>query len=357
MTILGRHISVRLLRSYAAVLVALGALVWLVELLERLSAAGGVPSRGLGEVMWMAFRLVPGNLIDLLPVVVLLATVLVMASLVQQSEMTVMRAAGISLGRMVRLALMPAVGIALLALATLQWFTPVLFQEAGRVAGSGLGETSLWHPAHGLWVRSGSVFLNVERMELGQFPADLSIHEFDDDGRLQRHISARRAVPDERGSWVLEEVRLRRFPESGGRRLETLEQFRWQPILTAAQLDLLRQPPASLPLTDLWRYFQGLRARDQEADEFEAVFWRRAVLPLACIGMAVLAVALAASPLKSRAVSLRVALAVSAGLAYQLLSSLASFFGLVADLPAAPVAVVPPLVIIAAGIGLLRRSR
>lgn len=356
MTRLRSYLLSRLFRGYGVMIVILAALVWLMELLERLGDAGA-GEVGLFAVAWSAMRLVPGNLLDLLPIVAILATATVMAAMQSQSELTVMRASGVSLLRITRIALVPGLGLALAALVALQWLTPVLHSEPDRLAASGLGETSLWHPWHGLWVRSDTVFLNIGQLELGRLPAEVNIFEFDSEGHLARQIQAARAIPDRAGNWRLEEVQLKRFGDNGVPRIEQLDQYDWPSFLTVRQLDLLRQAPASLPLTDLWGYVRGLKARDQDAAEFELVFWRRVALPLACMGMVLLAMALAAVPLKSRAASLRITAAVAVGLGYQMLTGLISFFGLVIHLPAAPVALAPPVLLAVLAAWLLSRAR
>lgn len=356
MSILRGYLLRRLAIGYAVMLVIIGSLVWLVELLERLGDLGE-QQLGLAGLAWSAARTVPLSLIDLLPVVTILATATVLAALQHQRELTVFRASGVSLLRITRIALVPGLGLALGALVALQWLAPVMYQEPDRFSGVGLGETSLWHAWHGLWVRSDRVFLNVGDLELGRVPADINIYEFDDQGKMTLQIHAARAIFEGRGQWLLEDVQIKSLDGAIEPRVQRVDTYHWDSILTARQLDLLRQPAASLPLTDLWRYVEGLQVRQQDASEFELVFWRRMALPLACIGMVLVATALAATPMKSRATGLRVTLAVVVGLGYELLTGLIGFFGLVAHLPAAPVALVPPLLLAALALWMLLRSR
>jgi len=292
-----------------------------------------------------------------LPVIAVLATATVLSTMQAQRELTVLRASGVSLLTITRMALAPGLGVAAAALVALQFLAPVLYQSPERIAGGGVGENTLWHPAHGLWVRSDNEFMNVGRFELGQLPGKIAIYNFDPaDGSLQSQILAEQAIPGI-DRWTLEEVTVKRVDRNTPDRIMTFERYFWPSFLSERQLELFRQPPASLPLSDLWTYVQSLKQRDQDASEFELVFWRRVALPLAIIGMVLIATALAARPMRSRGVSVKVTAAIGVGLGYHLLAGMAGFFGLVANLSPVMVALVPPVALAGLSIWLLSTSR
>ena len=355
MSVLSKHLLVRLFKGYGAMLLTIGALVWLIAMLERLGQSSASGSMML--VIWQALIQVPVDLIDLLPVVAVLATASVLSSMQAQRELTVMRASGVSLLQITRLALLPGLGIALAALLALQYLAPVLYQSPERLAGEALSESSLWHPWHGLWVRSETQFMNVGVMEAGQLPGQINIYEFGRDGELDRHIQAAQAIPGA-SEWQLENVVVKSMGWHGDDdRIERVDQLTWPSFLTSRQLELFRQPPASLPLTDLWTYVGSLKQRDRDASEFELVLWQRIALPLACLGMVLIAAALSATPTKSRAVSLKVVAAVGIGLGYYLLTNLLGYFGLVVNIPAQPIAILPPLLLTLLSVWILFKSR
>lgn len=353
MNIVSRYLLVRLLKGYGVMFVAVGALLWVITLLEMLGDSSGGSTF---ETAIRALLQIPVNLIDLLPVVAILATATVLSTMQAQNELTVMRASGVSLIRIMRMALLPGVIIALAALVALQFLAPALYRSPERVAVGGVGENSLWHPWHGLWMRSQSQFMNVGRFELGELPGEIAIYQFNPDGSLASQIRAERAVPA-RGTWVLEDVIVKRVDRESAERITGFERYFWPSFLTERQLELFRRPPASLPLSDLANYVKSLKMRDQDASEFELVLWRRVALPLACIGMVLIATALAARPARRGAVSVKVTIAVGVGLGYHLLSGMAGFFGLVANLSPILVALTPPVGLVVLSLWLLLTSR
>lgn len=356
MTILRSYLFSLLLRAYAVAALSLGGLLWLLSMLNGLEN-GVTNAADLALLVLSALQGVPEGLIDLLPVITVLATAAAMSGLQARSELTILRASGLSVWRLTGIVMVPGILAALLGLAALQWVTPMIQQGPERMMGASLGENGLWHPWHGLWVRQDEDFLNVQSLHLGRIPTGINLYRFDDQGAMQEHIQADEALVMPDGTWRMEGVTQRRFNDQAPRQLERLPEFNWDAFLSARQLELLLSPPASLALSDLWQYVQGLKQRNQESAEFEMILWRRLALPLACIGMVLAAMATSAVPLKSRAASVRIVGALTLGLGFQLLAELTSYAGLVLSLPVIPVAMGPPILLLLVAWWLLRKAR
>ncbi|MEN1729318.1 MAG: LPS export ABC transporter permease LptG, partial [Pseudomonadota bacterium] len=351
-----RYLLNNLGAAYMVAAVAIGSLLWLLQMLDILEQGLG----GAGDLLLAALSALsrlPEGLIDLLPVITVLATAAAMGVLQTRNELTILRVAGLSIWRLTALALIPGVLVSLLALSALQWVIPEIRQQPESLLGATLGESGLWHPAHGLWIRSGDEYLNVETLRLGRIPTGIDIYQFDDEGHLQRQLRADQALVEADGNWVLEAVKVRDFTADRGDYFVQADTMNWASFLSARQLELLLSPPASLPLSDLWQYVQGLKERGQDVAEFEMVLWKRLVLPLTCLVMVLAAMATAAVPLKSRAVTVRLVGALVLGLGFHMLTELATFVGLLMNWPVIAVAVVPPLILALLAVGLIARAR
>ncbi len=356
MRILAGYMIDRLVRAFVVSALAVGALLWLMELLQVLEQG----LSGVGGVFMLAFEaflIVPEGLVDLLPVITVLATAAAMSGFQARNELTVMRASGLSIWRLTAVALIPGFGIALLALAALQWVTPMVHQGPERVIGAALGESGLWHPWHGLWMRQDDEFLNVQSLHLGRIPTDINLYQFSGDGELRRHVRAEQAMVQADGIWLMENVQIRDLGERPDAYFEQRSELAWESFLSVRQLELLLSPPASLPLADLWLYVHDLKRRGQEVAEFEMVLWQRLALPLTCLGMVLAAMATSAVPLKSRAVSIRLVGALTLGLGFQLLYELVSYTTLLMGWPVIPAAIGPPLLLAGFAWWLLSKAR
>lgn len=354
MSVLQGYVMRNVVNAYGLAGFGIAALFWLLELLERLES--GVD--GVWAVAYVAIESllsVPEAVIDLLPVIAVLATAIAMGRLQTLSELNIMRVSGVSIWRLAGLALVPGMAIAMLGLAVLQWGLPNLYQQPERIVGASLGESGLWHPEHGLWLRQDDQFLNVADLELGRFPVDIDIYRFAADGEMVEHISARRGLVQADGEWLLSDVITTQYQPTF-ERVESTSVL-WSSFLSERQLGLLLNPPASLSLTDLWQYVAGLKSRNQPHAEFELVLWQRLGLPLACVAMILAAMATAAVPLKSRVIGVRIVGALVLGLSFQLLTELGAYLGLLLSWPAVPVALGPPAALILLSIWLVAKAR
>lgn len=355
MKVLDSYLWRRLASGYLTVTLSLAALIWLLELLQGLEGAGS-GAGALVATVWQAARLVPETLIDLLPLMVILAATMVLGAMQRDHELTIFRGAGLSWRRIATLSAVPALAVGFSALLFLQVAAPSLQKASKRLTGVGVSQGGLWSPQHGLWARGGSEFLNVRRLDMGRIPSDLVIYRYADDGSLVETINAAQATVAEDGVWRLQQVRLRRLDERGQDRLHQQDTLDWPSFITAEQFELLIQPPGRLPPTELWRYLSALERNNQENARFSLLFWRRMALPLACLGMGLIAVVAAASAPRSSRTALRAAIATGLGLGYQLLVELISFSGLAIGLPASAVALIPPITLTCIGLWWVSRA-
>ncbi len=357
MSLLARYLWSSLGRAYLIAGLSIASLLWLLQMLDILEQGIG----GAGDLLvaaFSAFSRLPEGLIDLLPVITVLATAAALGGLQTRSELTIMRVAGTSIWRLAALAMVPGLCVSLLALTALQWVVPELRQQPESLIGASLGESGLWDPAHGLWIRDDDEFLNVETLRLGRIPTGIEIYRFAEDGALRQLIRSDQAIVQADGEWLLEGVSVRDYARADDSSYyRELPSMTWPSFLTGRQLELLLSPPASLPLSDLWQYVAGLKARGQEVAEFEMVLWRRLALPLTCLVMVLIAVATAAVPLKSRAVSVRLVGALVLGLGFQMLTETGTYLGLLLNWPVIAVALVPPSLLAFVGLGLIARAR
>lgn len=354
MGILRSYVIRNLVHAYALTGLGLAALFWVLDLLDRLES-------GVGSLLQLlhlavsALAALPETVIELLPVIAILATAVAMGRLQTLSELTIMRVSGVSIWRLAGVALLPGLMLAFVSVGFLQWVLPLAHQQPEQAVGASLGESGLWDPNHGLWIRKDGQFLNVEDLALGRIPVGIHLYEFSESGKLLRHTEAKRGAILSDGRWRLSEVIITAYEQTVI--TEVLAETTWDAFLSAKQLSLLLSPPASLSLTDLWQYVSGLKDRGQPYAETELILWKRIALPLACVAMILAAMATAAVPLKSRIIGVRIVGALVLGLGFQLITELSSYLGLLLEWPIVLVALAPPVVLTALSTWLVAKAR
>lgn len=354
MKIIPRYVIGTVFSAYGLASLGIGSLFFVLDLLERVED-GVVGIVGLLQVLLAAMIAMPQTLIDVLPVIAVMATAVAMGRLQTLSELTVMRVSGISIWRLSGLALIPGLFLAAMGIAALQWVIPHIQQAPEQSLGASLGESGLWHPTHGLWIRQDNQFLNVADLELGRLPVGIDIFRFDATGGLEEHIQAQRGLVTSDGQWMLSDVVITDY--TLGAAQQHLGQMTWVSFLSQQQLELLLNAPSSLSLSDLWRYVAGLKTRGQPYQEFELILWQRLSLPLACVAMMLAAMATAAVPLKSRVIGVRIVAALVLGLGFELVTELVSYLGLLLGWPMVPVALLPPTMLTLLSVWLVAQAR
>jgi len=354
MSRLTRYLTQRFLVGYAVTTGAIAALLWLLRLMDYLEDVGA-GRLNLLTALWHAALPVPETLVTMLPVIAILATASVLSLLQSHSEIVVIRAAGWSVHRLAQTALLPlavAIGV---AFVISQWLAPQLHQPGGPLFGQAVGDRGIWHERHGLWLLEDDRYLNVRELRLGQVPSDIHLFEFNDDGGLARYIQAREAAIDDQERWTLQDVVLRTFVEGADNRPVYTKNLAWDSLLNRDQLRLLQKPPNALSTTDLASYGHELHQRGQNVDGMDWVLWQRLTLPLACIGMVLIAIATAGTAGTTRS-GTRAALGLGIGIAYMMLAELIGYAGLLAEVPAPALALFGPCLLLGIGLFGLHKS-
>ena len=283
--ILARYLGRELLRAWlvvAAILAAMFALLQLVEEGDNLSER----YRFLDSLVYVAMT-TPLRLLELAPVIAALGTVMAFAALSRNSELVVMRAAGISLRGLLRMTLLPTLGFAV-ALALASEFVVAPLQHHAETQRTVLRSGNLDLLAgKGLWSRTGQQFLNVRELPAGQSPEGISLYEFDESGKLLRAIEAERAELMSDRRWRLVNARIKDW---GGntRRTESAASLDLGPFWSATELPALGQSLAAMSPHALYRYAEHLRLTGQDDRDVRMAFWDKASLPLSTASLVLL---------------------------------------------------------------------
>jgi len=272
------------------------------------------------------------KLYEIFPVVTLIGTLLGLSALSLGSELTAMRAAGVSILRIVGAAM--KTGIALVVVSALfgEYVVPWA-ENAAQLGRARALETSLQKKGSGIWLRDGKRYVNISEVLPDLSLLRLSVFEVDDTLRLRDQLFARRAVylPGE-AAWRLEDVR---DATIGDDRLEVrrAERQLWRASLTPEMVKVFSVKPEGLSIMQLARYVEHLRSNGQDTARYQLAFWQKLLLPLATAMMILLAAPFVFHHFRSGGMSKRLFIGVLLGLAFVVLNRTFGFFGLLYGLP------------------------
>jgi lipopolysaccharide export system permease protein len=285
MRVLDRYIVWTVVGSSAMVMAVLLTLLALFLFIGE-QADVGTGNYGSPQALRYVLLSLPNQLFQFLPIAALLGALLGMGTLARGSELTVMRASGISIGRIGMSVGIAGILLTVVAVLIGEFLAPPLAQMA--LTGKAIARYSSINFARsgGAWVRDGDLILRADRQAGGS--AFRGILVFDLTGRNRLGAVGRAASATERtdGTWELGEFAQTRFSDTG----VTVAKAKARPLTThvsAAFLGLAASSPQELSLRELGSAIAYLQASGQEARQYRFAFWsilaRVVAIPLAVL--------------------------------------------------------------------------
>ncbi|MCR6632822.1 MAG: LptF/LptG family permease [Magnetospirillum sp.] len=311
-------------------IVATLALAGLLQLVELMDKADEILARGLGTVGIVRFGLyrLPLLLGPVQPIAVLIAALLTWGALARRGEIAALRAAGVSVARLVAWLIPAGLAAAAAAFALVDQVAPAAdaaFTRWWRATGP--AESA---PGGRLWFRDGMDVVAVDRVAAdGRSLSGIELVRRQPDGRLAQWIMAERAEW-RGGRWTLLAGGVR-FPDG---QMRPFDRMPWTTGLVPANLMELAQPvPPLLSSRRLVAALQGRWASRDSPQTLETRLMRVLAVPLAPLLMIVLATPVAGGTPRSGRIPGGMALGLAAGLSYLLLDGILGVLGEAGTLP------------------------
>ena len=115
--------------------------------------------------------------------------------------------------------------------------------------------------------------------------------------------------------------------------------------------------PNRLAMSKLWTYSRYLKAQGLETADYMLSFWQKLLMPVATMGMVLIAISFVFGPLREVTMGLRVAAGIVAGLTFHYGQQFFGYLSLVFHTEPLIAAALPPALCLGAGIWLLARVR
>lgn len=349
---IGRYIAVQV---GGAILLVLAVLLGLDLLSKLLDQSGDIGERyTLAEALTYAALTMPAELYQYLPFAALIGCLAGLGSLAATSELVVIRAAGVSVLRIIWLALRPALVITLAGLLVAEFVAPPLSQlaESRRAMALQREEASL--SKYGLWHREDDSFVHFNAVQPDGILFGVTIYRLDVERRLTSALFARRAHYQQ-DHWVLEDVQETVFA-NGQLRQATAPRRTWHSDLSPSLVAILMLDPKDLSVSGLWRYTRFLDEQRSNAAEYELAFWNKVMQPLAIVSLVLVAVSIVFGPLRQASMGSRVFAGVLIGIVFRISQDMLGPSSLVFGFPPVYAALVPIAISGAVGLLLLRRK-
>jgi lipopolysaccharide export system permease protein len=350
-TILDRYIGRAVLIGILAVLLLLVVLIGFFEVVAELEDV----ERDYTTAMAYTYVVLglPRYCYELFPVATLLGSLIGLGLLASNSELMAMRAAGVSITRIVLSVLKAGLLVLCLVVWLGEFLAPQAEQQGQRMKMEALSDQISLKTRYGFWSRDGNTFINIRQILPDTQLADISLYEYDGQARLQRAVHAKRAV-FRTGNWVLQEVSVSRF-EDDSIQVSQQQEMIWRTQLEPSSLDVLTVKPHMLAAWDLWRYIDYLRNNGQASVSYEVAFWGKLAAPLVTLVMLFLSIPFVFGSLRSAGVGQRIFVGAMLGIAFYLLNRAFSYMAVVYSLSVLFATLLPLLLFFILAVWMFRR--
>lgn len=330
MNLLDRYLARTILVHTVMVMGVLLALMTLLNFIGQQDDIGEGTYDVKGAFI-VTFLQLPQQAYELLPIGALIGAIIGLGALARDSELTILRAAGVSIARIALSAGFAGVIVAAFLWVIGEYFAPPADQYAQQYKVFSRFSQLEIAGSRSAWLRQGDWFVNVRRQAAENLFGGVYVYRLDDARRLELVGHAETAAQDSAGRWVLTKYAETRLGRDGA-------QTRTSPReLTGAEfnadfLGLAVNEPGSLPLRDLYSYSQHLKANDLDSGAWDIAFWSRIARLVGGIVVCVFAVPFAFGPLRSAGAGARTVLGIMAGVLLMLLTQTLENSGQVYDL-------------------------
>lgn len=339
-----------LTRFFGATLFTLACLLGLFGFFDIIRE---VPDLGKGSydtttMLAHVALMIPGHAYELMPLAVLIGALLAMSQLSGTSEYTAIRTFGISLAQIARFKLIFGLIMALAALMLGEFISPHSEQMAERLKLQSTRSLIAQEFRSGLWVKDDNNIINVREMLPDNTLLGIRIYSYDNNYHLLRSEYAERATYQGKGDWLLENVRSSTLHED---RITTARQAtrQWQSVLQPDILAVLLVVPEQMSALDLLTYIEHLKSNQQKTQRYEIALWGKLFYPLACISMALVALAFTPTQRRHNDLGAKLFIGIGLGIGFHFCNRLFAHLGLLYDWNPLLTATLPTALFLIAG--------
>jgi len=279
----------------------------------------GVGAYDMADAFVFTMLTLPQLLFDSLPLAALMGSILGLGTLARDSELTVMRAAGVSVWRIAWSAALA--GVVLLAAMWVvgEYVAPPADRYARQL--KIFSKYSEYNAAgnRSSWVKDGNRFINIQQQTAENMFGGVYLFEFAPNRSLERVGRGDTASFEGGRTWRFENFAETRLGD-GAAEAERSPSRDLEVDINRDFLGLAVIDPGSLPVRGLYAYVRHLKANSLESGAYEIALWSRIARSAAVVLVCVLAVPFAFGPLRSTGAGARTVAGILVGVLFFLIN-------------------------------------
>ena len=360
MRILDRYIGKVLLRHIMVTVMVLLSLFTFVSFIDELSDLDR-GRYGVFQVLQYVILTIPKTLYEVFPMAALIGSILGLSTLARDSELIVMRAAGVSVMRIVMSVVKIGLILAIISMIMGEVVSPYTEERAIDIKADSIINNSGRKGDFGFWLRDDNTYVNIGEVLPGQQLKFLriKIFEFDEENFLRFLSVAKEGeyqspANGNKGRWVLKGLR-RTMIDDESSAADEVDVAGWTTKLDPQILKIYQVKPEQLSIWQLSEYITHLRSNKQDTANYELEFWSKIMTPFATLVMLILAVPFVFKEARSGNLGRSLFAGIMIGLLFFISNQAFSYFVTLFNIPPFLGASLPTLVVLLISIVMIRR--
>lgn len=307
--------------------------------------------KALQYVLWGA----PRYLNEILPISALIGAVVGLGTMASNSELVVMRAAGISLWRIVAWVMRPAVVLVLFSFVLSEWVIPYSNEQAKIVKNhqykATLGEVK------GYWTREGQKFVYIDYANAKGELRHIQQFQLNENYHLQSWLKAEQGQFIKDGQWQLTNGGQTRIFEDAHAERTTFAQMPLDLALQPKYVHMVTVDAEDLSPSQLLTLMQYMHQFGQVPKPYQLAFWQMIVSPFALMALVLIACSFIFGPLRQQSMGFRLVIALFTGLGFFYIQDFLGYASLVYNPSPFWFVCLPIMLMFGIGFYLLHRAR
>ncbi|MDH5179624.1 MAG: LPS export ABC transporter permease LptG [Gammaproteobacteria bacterium] len=353
MKILDRYIGKFITTGVLSVLVVLSALDALINFTSESDYIGQAQYTLWHAIGYVLLKM-PQQMYELFPMIALLGTMLGLGTLANNSELIVIRAAGVTTLQLVISIMKTALVLVLVALFVGEVLAPPALQYAKLKRVKVMASEVSLNTDYGLWARDGETFINVRRVETDGRLTGITLYRFSALHELKEITRAGHAKHDG-NSWYLYKVDITDLEKNLA--VRKLKSMQWSTLLSPDLVNVVSVSPENLAIWNLQSYIGYLEENNLDTSLYKLSFWSKVFMPVTIAAMVFIAIPFVLGSLRHAGIGQRILTGFLGGLVFYLVNRLSGQMGIVYGIPPFISAGAPTLLVLIFSLFFMRRVK
>ena len=190
--LIDRYIARAVISGALASLSIFAALFIFIDFIAELDSVGKY-HYGLTQALWFVVLSTPERLYELSPSAILLGGLISLGAMAANSELVAMRAAGITITRIIRSVLQAGLPLVIVVVFLGEVVAPKTTPAANAMRAVALEKNVLSGNNNNIWAKDGNRYINVKEILPNMRLKDVAIYQIDSDRQLTKSTFARQA--------------------------------------------------------------------------------------------------------------------------------------------------------------------